>query len=238
MNKITKIIAISFLLQACSHYQQPQPSDINQTMQEDFSDEIIAQYLQNENQEIKNNGSLWQSGSKGFFKDNRAKNVGDIITVKVGVSISAETSASTKASQSNSSESGVTNLLNYADNLAHRGLGLGSAGLLDTDSNRSFSGSGATDRTDSLNTTVAAIVTQVLPNGHLVIRGKRDVSINFEMQELRIAGIIRPEDISANNTISSDQIAQARIAYGGKGVVNEVQTKKWGIKFLDRWMPF
>jgi flagellar L-ring protein precursor FlgH len=222
---------------ACSVYTHPQTSNINESLQEDLNKDIIANYLKAA-KETPKNGSLWQSGSKGFFKDNRAKAVGDIITVNVTVQISANTTANTSATQTNDSKSGITKLLNLTDNITHAGLATGAAGLLDSASNRSFSGSGTTDRKDSLSTTVAAVVTQVLPNNHLVIRGKREVSINYEMQELNIAGIIRPEDISANNTISSNQIAQARIAYGGKGVVNEVQTKKWGVKFIDRWMPF
>lgn len=236
MNKIA-LLASVFLLQACSHYEQPETSSINQTVQEDLTNEIIADYMST-SQEESAPGSLWQSGSKGFFKDNRARAVGDIITVNISVAITAETSASTAASQTNKSQAGLTNLLDFTDGLVGKGITLGSGGLLDTDSDRAFAGSGSTDRKDSLNTTIAATVTQVLPNGHLVIRGKREVAINFEMQELRIAGIVRPEDVSAGNTISSNQIAQARVSYGGKGSVNEVQKKKWGASFIDRWMPF
>jgi flagellar L-ring protein precursor FlgH len=227
------------LLQACSHYEQPETSGINATLQNDFSQELIADYLKNaQTAEKSAPGSLWQSGSKGFFKDNRAKSVGDIITVAVTVSISAETSANTEASQSNKSESGLTNLLDFTDGLVNKGITLGTAGLLNTESDRAFKGAGKTDRKDTLQTTIAATVTQVLPNGHMVIKGQREVAINFEKQILRIAGIIRPEDVSASNIISSNQIAQARISYGGAGNVNEVQTKKWGAKFIDRWMPF
>lgn len=231
------ILGLIALLQACSPYKHPEPSNINETLQEDITKEIIADYMMSQPQ-ASAPGSLWQNGSSGFFKDNRAKKVGDIITVNVTVAITAETSANTAAKQTNSSKSGLTNFLNLADNLAHQGLTLGAGGLVDTSSDRSFAGSGSTDRKDSLNTTVAAIVTQVLPNGHLVIRGSREVAINYEMQELRIAGIVRPEDVSANNVISSNQIAQARVSYGGKGSVNEVQQKKWGARFIDRWMPF
>ncbi|MCP4355583.1 MAG: flagellar basal body L-ring protein FlgH [Proteobacteria bacterium] len=229
------------LLQSCttySPYNQPKQSK-PETYENHITQDIIKDYIKSaEAQKPNAPGSLWQSGSNGFFKDNRAKTVGDIITVLVSVSISAETSANTESSQTNTSQTGVTTLLNLADNITHQGLGLGSGGLLDTDADRSFSGSGKTDRTDTLDTTIAATVTQVLPNGHMLIQGKREVTINYEMQELNIAGIIRPEDVSANNTISSNQIAQARVSYGGKGNINEVQTKKWGIKFIDRWMPF
>jgi len=235
--KKTLLIASLVLLQACSPYKHPETSNINETMQDDLTKDIIADYMANP-PEASAPGSLWQNGSKGFFKDNRAKSVGDIITVNVTVAISAETSANTAAKQTNSSKAGLSKLLDFTDGLVNKGITLGSAGLLDTDSDRSFSGSGTTDRKDSLNTTIAATVTQVLPNGHMVIRGKREVAINYEMQELTIAGIVRPEDVSANNTISSNQIAQARVAYGGKGSVNEVQQKKWGARFIDRWMPF
>lgn len=231
------LLATIILLQACSPYQHPETSGINQTIQDDLTKDIIADYMSMQ-PEKSAPGSLWQSGSKGFFKDNRAKSVGDIITVNVTVAITAETSANTAATQTNKSQAGLTNFLDFTDGLAGKGITLGTAGLLNTDSDRAFAGSGKTDRKDSLNTTIAATVTQVLPNGHMVIRGKREVAINYEMQELQIAGIVRPEDVSANNIISSNKIAQARISYGGKGNVNEVQKKKWGASFIDRWMPF
>ena len=238
MKKLYLISITALLLQACSPYEKPELSSIQSSMNEDLTKDIIADYIAVEENKERNHGSLWQSGSKGFFKDNRAKSIGDIITVVVSVSISAETAASTEANQTNKSEAGITNFLNLSDNLAGQGITLGTGGLLSNDSARAFKGNGKTDRKDSLSTTVAAVVTQVLPNGHLVIRGQREVVLNYEKQNLQIAGIVRPEDVSANNTISSNQIAQARIAYGGQGNVNEVQTKKWGARFLDRWMPF
>lgn len=231
------LISLVLFLQACSPYKQPETTNLNETMQEDFSNDIIADYL-SENKKSSAPGSLWQSGSNGFFKDNRAKAIGDIITVNVKVSITANTSANTSSSQTNKSQAGITSLFNLTDNLKNAGLTTGSAGLLSTDSDRAFSGKGSTDRKDTLNTTIAATVTQVLPNGHMIIRGKREVVINYEKQNLQIAGIVRPADVSANNTISSDQIAQARVSYGGQGNVNEVQQKKWGARFMDRWMPF
>jgi flagellar L-ring protein precursor FlgH len=237
MKKYLLILMLAFAIQACSPYKHPETSSINEQTQDDLTQDLIADYLSSQ-PEKSAPGSLWQTGSNGFFKDNRAKKVGDIITVNVSVSITANTSANTSASQTNKSQSGLTNFLNLADNLTHQGLTLGAGGLVDTESDRAFSGSGSTDRKDSLNTTIAATVVQVLPNGHMVIKGKREVAINYEMQELRIAGIVRPEDVSANNVISSNQIAQARVSYGGKGTVNEVQQKKWGARFLDRWMPF
>jgi flagellar L-ring protein FlgH len=237
MKKIKLFIILAFLLQACSPYKQPEVTSIQDDMQDNFTKDLITDYMNN-NPQSSEPGSLWQSGSSGFFKDNRAKTVGDIITVNVTVAITAETSANTSATQTNSSQSGITNLLDLTDGLVGKGITLGSGGLLNTDSDRSFAGAGKTDRSDSLSTTIAATITQVLPNGHMVIRGKREVVLNYEKQNLEIAGIIRPEDVSANNTISSNQIAQARISYGGRGNVNEVQQKKWGARFLDRWMPF
>lgn len=237
MTKELFIAAIALMLASCSPYQAPETTTIDSSMQEDFTKDVIADYLATHSEE-KSPGSLWQTGSKGFFKDNRARQIGDIITVQIGVSITANTTANTSATQTNNSQSGISSLLNLTDNITHAGLVTGAAGLLDSESDRSFKGSGSTDRKDSLNTTIAATVTQVLPNGHMVIRGKREVVINYEKQMLEIAGIVRPEDVSATNTISSDQIAQARVSYGGQGTVNEVQQKKWGIRFLDRWMPF
>ena len=183
-------------------------------------------------------GSLWRAGSKQFFKDSRAHAVGDMVTVVVSEVSEAEVEAATATTRSHSSEAGVTNLLNVAGKLTSRGIDTGAAGLLDTDSNRTFTGEGDTERKDSLSARIAAVVTQVLPNGYLVIQGKREVVVNYELKELMIQGIVRPEDISATNTIPSEKIAEARVFYAGRGLVDESQTPSYGVRFIDKVMPF
>ena len=183
-------------------------------------------------------GSLWVPGSRQFFKDSRAHNVGDILTVLVEETASAKTSAKTDATRENTEESTLTNLLNLEGKLRERGIPIGPNNLLDLNSSREFKGDGKTDRSDSLNASIAAVVTQVLPNGLLVIQGQREVLVNYEKQVLTLQGMVRPEDISAQNTIPSSKIAEARIAYAGKGNVDEVQSAQYGTRLLNQILPF
>lgn len=184
-------------------------------------------------------GSLWRPGSKQFFKDSRASDVGDIVTILVSETAEAETEANTETSREVDQTSDVDNLLNLEGLLKTRHLlNPLTNNLLDTDSNRTFTGEGKTDRSDTLTATIAAVVTQVLPNGYLVVQGKREVVINYELQELQIRGIVRPEDIGSDNTIASNKVAEARIFYAGRGLIDETQTPQYGVRFMDKIMPF
>ena len=103
---------------------------------------------------------------------------------------------------------------------------------------RSSDGKGSIDRKEELLTNIAAVITQLLPNGNLVVEGKQEVRVNFEIRELIVAGIVRPEDIESDNTIDSSKIAQARIAYGGRGQITDVQQPRYGQQALDVLLPF
>lgn len=183
-------------------------------------------------------GSLWQPGSRQFFKDSRARVVGDIVTVLVQESASAKTEAKTDASRTNTQQAGVSVLPFLSGKLLERGIDLTPTGMANTSSNRDFQGDAKTDRKDTLNASVAAVVTQVLPNGLLVIQGQREVLVNYEKQLLTIQGMVRPEDITAQNTIPSSKIAEARIAYAGRGLVDESQTPQYGVRWIDKVLPF
>ena len=110
--------------------------------------------------------------------------------------------------------------------------------ILTTDSTSSSDGKGSVNRQEALQTNVAAVVTQVLPNGNLVVEGKQEIRVNFEIRELIVAGIVRPEDIQSDNTIDSSKIAQARIAYGGRGQITDVQQPRYGQQVMDVLLPF
>jgi flagellar L-ring protein precursor FlgH len=99
-------------------------------------------------------------------------------------------------------------------------------------------GKGSVNRQEALQTNVAGVVTQVLPNGNLVIEGKQEIRVNFEVRELIVAGIVRPEDIESDNTIDSSKIAQARIAYGGRGQITEMQQNRYGEQIFNVLLPF
>jgi flagellar L-ring protein precursor FlgH len=110
--------------------------------------------------------------------------------------------------------------------------------LLNTDSTSSSDGVGSVDRKEELLTNVAAVVTQVLPNGNLVVEGKQEIRVNFEIREMIVAGVIRPEDIEADNTVVSTKMAEARIAYGGRGQLTDVQQQRYGQQVMDILLPF
>ncbi len=183
-------------------------------------------------------GSLWSSNNSKFFKDSRASKVGDIVTVVIDEQAQAEVDAATTTNRLSAKNSGITNLLNLEGLLTSRGIPPGTRSLLDTNANRQFDGEGTTDREDKLTARVAAVVTQVLPNGYLVIQGTREIMINYEKQNMRISGVIRKDDINPDNTIASEKVAEARIVYAGNGLVDESQTPQYGERFLDKWLPF
>jgi flagellar L-ring protein precursor FlgH len=184
-----------------------------------------------------NPNSLWRTGSRTFFKDQRAQRVGDILTVIVRIADKAEIENTTKRSRSNGDTLGGTGGL---DNKVLRllpGVTDASAAVGVT-SNMTSEGAGSVNRSEDLTTSIAAVVTQELPNGNLVIEGRQEVRVNYEIRELIVAGVVRPEDIGAGNTIESSKIAQARISYGGRGQITDVQQPRYGQQVYDILLPF
>jgi flagellar L-ring protein FlgH len=110
--------------------------------------------------------------------------------------------------------------------------------LVKMGSNTSNVGSGSVDRSETINLTLAAMVTQILPNGNLVIGGHQQVRVNNELRDLQVAGIVRLEDITNANTVDLSQIAEARISYGGRGTVSDMQQPRYGSQLFDILMPF
>jgi flagellar L-ring protein FlgH len=194
--------------------------------------------------------SLWRSGSRAFFKDQRAQQVGDIMTVKVQITdranIDNTTTRSRKAGEGGTAGGQIGGSVTGAVGaLLGRVLpenkqtgGTNADALLTVTSDSTTTGAGSVKRQEQLTTNVAAVVTQILPNGNLVIEGKQEVRVNFEVRELIVAGIVRPEDIENDNTISSQKIAQARIAYGGRGQITDVQQPRYGQQVMDVLLPF
>ena len=184
-----------------------------------------------------NPNSLWRNGSRAFFKDQRAHQVGDLLTVQVNITDKAIIDNETKRSRSNTEDSGVTDFLG-SKTIVNPAKAILPGRILTADSTASSDGKGSVNRSEQLKTSVAAVVTQLLPNGNLVIEGKQEVRVNFEVRELIIGGIVRPEDIESDNTIDSTKIAQARIAYGGRGQITDVQQPRYGQQVLDILLPF
>ncbi|MEM6383885.1 MAG: flagellar basal body L-ring protein FlgH [Pseudomonadota bacterium] len=181
--------------------------------------------------------SLWRSGARSFFNDQRAARVGDLLTVRVDITDSAQIANQTARSRSASEDAGGGGVIGTQ---LDRILPSGSTpqAIANFESGSNANGEGSVNRSERLTTTVAAVVTQILPNGNLVIEGRQEVRVNFEVRELIVAGVVRPEDIDASNTIDSSKIAEARIAYGGRGQITDVQQPRYGQQLFDILMPF
>ena len=182
--------------------------------------------------------SLWRTGSRAFFKDQRAARIGDLVTVKVNVTDKANLNNETKRSRTNAESFGLPNAFGLENNAAVLAAGVAPDKLLNATSTTSSDGAGSVQRNETVTTNVAAVVTQVLPNGNLVVEGKQEIRVNFEVRELIVAGVVRPEDIESDNTIDSTKIAQARIAYGGRGQITDVQQPRYGQQIVDILLPF
>lgn len=183
--------------------------------------------------------SLWQQGSRSFFKDQRATRVGDILTVVVKIADKADLDNQTQVTRSNAETMNGTSYFGLEDKIGKILPGSPNLpNLIDIDSDKDVQGSGAIGRKEDIETKVAAIITQVLSNGNLAIRGTQQVKVNHEMREIEVAGVIRPEDISSDNTIQSEQIAEARISYGGRGTISYANQPRYGSEILDIISPF
>jgi flagellar L-ring protein precursor FlgH len=183
--------------------------------------------------------SLWRTGARAFFHDQRASRVGDILTVLININDAAKTSNATNAGRSSSNVAGLSNLFGLESSLGRiLPNGFDPSKAIGTNTALTSSGSGGINRQEQISLTIAAVVTQVLPNGNLVIQGRQEVETNNDIRELTVAGIVRPEDITATNTILHTQMAEARINYGGRGDISSVQKTPGGTALLQRFLPF
>ncbi|HKX10122.1 MAG TPA: flagellar basal body L-ring protein FlgH [Stellaceae bacterium] len=183
--------------------------------------------------------SLWQSGSRAFFKDQRASNVGDILTVLVTFDEKAQFDNNTQLQRAGSTNMTIPQLYGLQSQIAKiLPKAANVADLVDTSGKSAQNATTEVKREEQLNLSVATEVTQVLPNGNLVINGRQEIRVNYEVRELQIAGVIRPQDISSTNTISYNKLAEARISYGGRGQQTDMQQPRYGQQLLDIVNPF
>ena len=183
--------------------------------------------------------SLWRSGARAFFKDQRAAKIGDLMTVIINIDDQAQVNNSSTRNRANNDSMGITNLFGLetqVDQIFPTGTVPGA--LLNTNGTLSDSGTGAIARSEKIELQVAAVITQLLPNGNMVLKGSQEIRVNNEVRVLNISGIIRPEDISSSSTISYEKIAEARISYGGRGQITDVQQPPYGSQILDIISPF
>ena len=184
-------------------------------------------------------GSLWASGPSSLFGDRRARNLGDIMTIVIEISDEASISNSSNRARSGSDNLSIPNFLGLPQIINPKlpqGASLDAA--VGVTSNSSATGAGSVSRNEEITLRVAATVVDVLPNGHLVVRGNQEVRVNFELRDLQVAGIVRPEDISRRNEITYDKIAGARISYGGRGQITNMQQPRYGQQIADQILPY
>lgn len=181
--------------------------------------------------------SLWRTGSRNFFNDQRATRIGDILTVNIEIDDKAELSNSSDRTREASTSAGLTHFFGLEDNIGSA-LGIDPSTMVEGESQSEHRGEGAINREEKVELTIAAVIVDRLANGNLVIAGRQEVRINGELRELTVSGVIRPEDITSHNTIDHTQIAEARISYGGRGQISAIQRPNWGQRIADALSPW
>lgn len=187
-----------------------------------------------------NANSLWQASRQTFFKDQRAHQVGDILTILIDIQDEADMKNKTQRTRTGSEKAGMPEFLGIPATQFQKVLpdSLKPGELVSMNSNSTSTGDGKIEREEDIKMKLAAMVVQVLPNGNFVLRGSQEVRVNNELRELTLNGVIRPEDILNNNSISYEKIAEARISYGGRGQVTDIQQPRYGQQFYDIVWPF
>jgi flagellar L-ring protein precursor FlgH len=241
------LVLSSFLLTGCIDPDRlarigkaPPLADIeNPLHQQDY--EPVSQPMPAPIRAEREPNSLWQAGSRAFFRDQRAARVGDIMTILISIKDSAKLENKTDATQTSTEALNVGNLLGLQtnlDKLLPDGFSSATPGFTDANNSSKSSGDGQIERKEEIEFKVAATVIQLMPNGNMVVKGSQEIVVNREMRRLTVAGIIRPEDISGENSVTYDQIAEARISYGGEGTLSDIQYPRYGQELMNAVMPF
>jgi flagellar L-ring protein precursor FlgH len=190
---------------------------------------------------VDNPNSLWRSGAKAFFKDIRAKEVGDILTLRLKLDDSAKLENKTNRGRDDSERQETNILLGYEASFNHifgnDAVAQGGT-MFDFGTKMDTEGDGAIDRSEEVELTVAAVVTQKLPNGALAILARQEVRVNYELREMLVSGVVRAQDIDADNSVSHEKIAEMQVAYGGRGTLSDLQQPRWGTQIWDILFPF
>lgn len=231
--KIWRVVPAALLLAGCAGditevMREPRMSAVGTGLAADVRPTAAALFVP---QSQTHNQSLWNGSRTDLFSDQRATKIGDVITVLIAINDKATFGNTTDRAQNSEIKGGI----NYTNQSSSSQTQWNPQ--TDLTSSSTAQGQGSIDRSEIINLSVAAVVTDVLPNGNLVVSGSQEVRVNYELRILNVAGIIRPLDISRNNTISYDKIAEARISYGGRGRIMEVQQPGFGQQIWDRLKP-
>jgi flagellar L-ring protein precursor FlgH len=180
--------------------------------------------------------SLWQTGSRAFFKDQRASQPGDILTVEISFDNKAQFDNDTQGQRTTQEQDGVSALFGLTNLINHLGPATNNvANITGTTNNQAVA---ETKREEQVTVNIAAMVTQVLPNGDLVVQGHQEMRVNYEVRDLQVMGVVRPQDISSTNTVTLDKLAEARVSYGGRGQLTNIQQPRYGEQLFDVIAPF
>ena len=224
---IRYLIIVAFLLVATGCVRQPPPTTF--PAREQHLEKPAVSYA---------NGSIWQASTPGLVDDMKARRIGDTLTVVIIEQTSASKAATTATGRSGSVTAGVPNFLGMETNMTGIKNWMDMSKLISASTDSKYDGSGSTTRKDNLTATITARVIDVLPNGNLLIEGKRNVKVNNEDQVILLEGTVRPRDISPENLINSAQVADARITYSGNGVISDRQRPGWLMNIVDFVWPF
>ena len=230
----------ALMLSACASFDNPLDGpDLSEVgnPQEQPEARVVRMPIPIDHSPTSSPNSLWEANKRSFFRDQRANNVGDILTVMIEISDEARIRNTTSRSRENQTEFEAGSLFGLPQYLDGRLPDVWEPSA-DLESDTSSTGTGEINRNETISLRIAAVVTDRLPNGNFVIAGRQEVRVNHELRELRIAGVIRPEDITNLNTIPYYKIAEARIAYGGRGTISTVQQPPYGQRLYEFVMPF
>ena len=247
MKKLICVLLVATSLSACSTVEQlknvgrapkltavepVESPDIERSLGQSGGSQLREQSLAAAPEQAPS-ASLFRTGAGAFLGDQRASQKGDILTIRINIADKAEVGNTTSRNRAGSENAGVTALLGL-DKL----LPGDPANLASTNSKSQSTGGGNISRSETINMTMSAIVTGVLPNGNLLIRGRQELRVNYELRELIVTGIVRPQDIGRDNSIPHSRIAEARISYGGRGQLSSAQQARWGQQIYDALFPF
>lgn len=237
--QVVFILAVAASIQACA--VNPKQAEID-TIEANQMHRLMETVPQ---QPTAAEGSLWRDGASALYTDARARSVGDTITVDIIESSSSSMAANTSAERASSIDGGVDNALGLMRSLEEKHSRLGtdrsgtrSGSLFKADLANSHEGTGSSDRSGSITASIGARVVEVYPNGNLVIFGRQEMKVNNDVQYIIVSGVVRPEDVDADNTIQSTNLADAHIEYVGRGTIADKQKAGWGTRLVDKVWPF
>jgi flagellar L-ring protein FlgH len=215
----------------------PKINEVN-VYNKDNLDEVYSKTVQNQDESLSSN-SLWTPDSKTFFfRERKAKDVGDILKIKIVIEDKAKLNNKTTKKRKSGKSMGLSKLFGLENSIENGNKNVDASALLDINSDSDSTGDGQIDRKETINTNVAATIIRILPNGNFLIKGSQEIRVNYELREITVAGIVRPEDIGSDNSVDLDQIAEARVSYGGRGQLSQYQQDPYGKQVLDIIAPF